>query len=54
MKAYERCDMGILANGVKCGLVEWVKRNILMVVWLYGRKTNEEFVKKVYVSETGS
>ena len=35
------------ANGVKCVIVEWVKR--------FGqieRKKSEEFVKKVYVSET--
>ena len=26
---YERCDMGPCVNGVKCDVVEWVKRNIL-------------------------
>ncbi len=26
---YERCGMGTCANGVKCGVVEWVKRNTL-------------------------
>ncbi len=26
---YERCGMGINANGVLCGVVEWVKRNTL-------------------------
>ena len=35
-----------------CGVVEWVKRNIVEVVWSYGDNKNEEFVKKVCVSET--
>ena len=26
---YERCGMGTSADGVKCGAVEWVKRNTL-------------------------
>ncbi len=26
---YERCGMGNHANGVNCGVVEWVKRNTL-------------------------
>ena len=26
---YERCGMGPCAHGVKCGVVEWVKRNTL-------------------------
>ncbi len=42
---YERCGMGSQANGVNCGVVEWVKRNTLR--W-FGHI--EEFVKKVYVS----
>ena len=42
--------MGPCANDVKCGIVEWMKRNILR---LFGheKKNSEEFVKKVYVSE---
>ena len=24
---YEKCGRGSCANGVKCGVVEWVKRN---------------------------
>ena len=30
---YEKCDMGPCANGVKCGVVEWVKRSTL---WRFG------------------
>ncbi len=26
---HERCGMGTHANGVKCGVVEWVKRSTL-------------------------
>ncbi len=26
---YERCRMGIYANGVKCVVVEWLKSNIM-------------------------
>ena len=26
---YERCGVGPFANGVKCCVVEWVKRNML-------------------------
>lgn len=26
---YERCGMGTSANGIKCGVVEWVKRSTL-------------------------
>ncbi len=27
---YERCGMGSQANEVQCGVVEWVKRNMLI------------------------
>ena len=40
----ERCAMRTRANGVKCGLVEQVKRNML---WWFGhmeRKKSEEIV----------
>ncbi len=40
---YERCAMGSQANGVNCGVVEWVKRNMLR----WWRMRSEEFVKKV-------
>ncbi len=46
----ERCGMGSHANGVNCGVVEWVKR--IMLRW-YGhieRMGSEKFVKKVYMS----
>ena len=42
---------GPCANGVKCGVVEWVKRNTLRWFGHTERKNNEEFVKKVYVKE---
>ena len=34
----ERCGMGPCANGVKCDVVEWVKRN---TVWWFGHIENE-------------
>ena len=43
--------MGPCANGVKCGVVEWIKGNIM---WWFGHlesKNSEKFVKKVFVSE---
>ena len=47
---YERSDMEPCANGVKCVVVEWVKRKR----WFGDMeiKKSEKFVKKVYVSET--
>ena len=48
---YERCGMGTCENGVKCGIVEWVKRNTLRWFGHLERKKCEEFVKKVHVSE---
>ncbi len=44
--------MGRQANGVNCGVVEWVKRN--MVIWYEHseRMESEEFVLKVRVSES--
>ncbi len=49
---YERCDMGSCANGVKCGVVEWVKRNTLRRFGHIERMESEEFVKKVHMSES--
>ena len=52
---YERCGMGTHAIGVKCGIVEWMKRNTM---WWFGhlkkkkKKKIQEFVKNIYVSET--
>ena len=42
----------VCANGVKCGEVEWVKRNALRWFGQSERKKSEEFVKKMYVFET--
>ena len=41
--------MGPCANGMKCSVVEW--RGINKLRW-FGHKKSEEFVRKVYVSET--
>ncbi len=49
---YERCGMGSHANGVNCGVVEWVKRNTLRCFGHIERMGHEEFVKKVYMSES--
>ncbi len=43
--------MGSHANGVNCGVVEWVKRNTLKWFGHIKRMRSEEFVKKVYMSE---
>ncbi len=48
---YEKCIMGSCANSMKCGVVEWVKRNTLKWFGHMKRMKSEEFVKKVYVSE---
>ncbi len=45
---YKRCGMGSRANGVSCGVVEWVKRNTLRFGHIE-RMGSEEFVKKVQV-----
>ena len=47
---YERCDAGLHAKGVKCGVVEWMKTNTIRWFGYMGRKKSEEFVKKVYES----
>ena len=47
---YERCGMGPCINGVKCGVVEWVKINSLRLFGHMERKKREGLVKKVYVS----
>ena len=46
---YERCGIGPCANGVKCGVVEWMKQNTLKWFGHMERKRVEEIVKKVYV-----
>ncbi len=48
---YERCGMGSCANGVNCGVVEWVKRNTLRWFGHIERMGCEGFVKKVYMIE---
>ncbi len=48
---YERCGMRSCANGVSCGVVEWVKRNTLRWFGHNERMGKEEFVKKMYMSE---
>ncbi len=42
----ERCSMGACANGVKCGVVEWVKRNTLRWFGYIERMKSEELMKK--------
>ncbi len=49
---YERCNMRSHVNGVNCGIVEWVKRNMLRWFGHIERMGNEEFLKKVYMSES--
>ncbi len=49
---YESCGMGSCANGVNCGVVEWVIRNTLRWFGHIERMGSEEFVKKVYMSES--
>ena len=43
--------MGSQANGVNCGVVEWVKRNTLRWFGQTKRMGDEKFVKKVHRSE---
>ena len=40
------------ANRVKCGVMEWGKRNLLRWFGHVKKEKSEEFMKKVYVSET--
>ena len=47
----ERCGIRSCENGVKCDIVEWVKRNSLRWFCYIERKNCGEFVKKVSVSE---
>ncbi len=42
---YAKCGMGTLANGVNCGVVEWVKRNILRHFGYTDRMESEESVE---------
>ncbi len=50
---YESCGMGSRANGVNSGVVEWVKRNSTLRWFGHNeRMGSEEFVKKVYMSES--
>ncbi len=47
---YERCGMTGRGSGMGCGVVEWVKRSTLRWFGHIERMGNEEFVKKVYLS----
>ncbi len=49
---YKSCGMGGRANGVNCRVVEWVKRHTLRWFGHIERMGSEEFVKKVYMSES--
>ncbi len=44
--------MGSQANGVNCGVVKWVKRSTVRWSGHTERMGSEEFVKKVYMSES--
>ncbi len=44
--------MGTHANGLNCGAVEWVRRNTLRWLGHIERMKSEEYVKKVYISES--
>ncbi len=48
---YERCSMESRANAMNCGVVEWVKRNMLRWFGHKERMGSEEFVKKVHMGE---
>ena len=48
---YERCGMSTCGEGVKCGVVEWVKRNTLKWFGHVERMGSGEFLK-VYESES--
>ncbi len=47
---YERCGMRKHGSGVRCGVLEWVKRNSLGLFGHIERMEYEESVKKVYRS----
>ncbi len=51
---YERCGMEACASGVRCGVVEWMKRNTMMWFGHTERMKSKETVKKVYVSKIKS
>ncbi len=47
---YERCGMRGHGSGVRCGVVQCVGRSTLRWFGHIERMGNEEFVKKVYLS----
>ncbi len=47
-----KCGMGPHANGVICGAMEWVKRNMLRWFGHTERMGSEDFMKKVSVSKS--
>ncbi len=48
---HERCGLESQADGIYCGVVEWVKRNMLRWFGHIETMGSEEFGKKVYMSE---
>ena len=48
---YERFGMGSKGEGIKCGVVEWVKRNSLRWFGHVERMKKEDLAKRVYNSE---
>ena len=47
---YERCGMQGRGSGVRCGVVEWVKRSTLRWFGHIEMMGNEELVKQAYLS----
>ncbi len=45
---YEQFGMAVTANGVECGVVEWVKRGALRWLGHVMRMGENEFVNRVY------
>ena len=50
---YERFGMESKGEGIKCGVVEWVKRNTLRWFGHVERMGEEELTKRVYKGEIG-
>ncbi len=48
---HERCGMASHTNGINCGVMEWVKRNMLRGFGHIERMRSEELVKIVYMNE---
>ncbi len=52
IKVCEQCRMRMYATRMKCGVVNWVKRNTLKCFEHIEERKNEEFVRKECMSET--